>query len=61
MFLLLKGGCNWKSFLLIWNMNNVIGGCTLALQIKEITKKFGDFTAVNNLNFTIPEKEMFGF
>ncbi|MFD6440429.1 ATP-binding cassette domain-containing protein, partial [Peribacillus sp. NPDC060186] len=33
----------------------------MALQIKEITKKFGDFTAVNNLNFTIPEKEMFGF
>ncbi|MGX2958858.1 ABC transporter ATP-binding protein [Peribacillus sp. JNUCC 23] len=33
----------------------------MALQIKGVTKKFGEFTAVNNLNFTIPEKEMFGF
>ncbi|WP_110926418.1 ABC transporter ATP-binding protein [Bacillus massiliglaciei] len=33
----------------------------MALQIKDVTKKFGDFTAVNNLNLTIPENEMFGF
>jgi ABC-2 type transport system ATP-binding protein len=33
----------------------------LALQLKQVTKKFGDFTAVNALNFSIPEKEMFGF
>ncbi|MFE4813801.1 ABC transporter ATP-binding protein [Peribacillus simplex] len=33
----------------------------MALQIKEVTKKFGEFTAVNQLDLTIPEKEMFGF
>ncbi|MCM3675257.1 ABC transporter ATP-binding protein [Peribacillus simplex] len=33
----------------------------MSLQIKEVTKKFGDFTAVNQLDLTIPEKEMFGF
>jgi ABC-2 type transport system ATP-binding protein len=33
----------------------------LALHINNITKRFGNFTAVNNLQFTIAEKEMFGF
>lgn len=33
----------------------------MVLHIKEVTKKFGDFTAVNKLDLTIPEKEMFGF
>ncbi|KOO47139.1 ABC transporter ATP-binding protein [Priestia koreensis] len=33
----------------------------MALQIEHVTKRFGDFTAVNNLSLTIPEKEIFGF
>ncbi|MBD8067732.1 ABC transporter ATP-binding protein [Bacillus sp. PS06] len=33
----------------------------MTLQIKEVTKKFGHFTAVNQLSIEIPEKEMFGF
>ncbi|RFU62259.1 ABC transporter ATP-binding protein [Bacillus sp. V59.32b] len=33
----------------------------MALQINHVTKKFGNFTAVDSLNFTIAEKEMFGF
>jgi ABC-2 type transport system ATP-binding protein len=37
------------------------GGIRLALHINNITKRFGNFTAVNNLQFTIAEKEMFGF
>ncbi|SFB95288.1 ABC-2 type transport system ATP-binding protein [Bacillus sp. OV322] len=33
----------------------------MALQINHVTKRFGEFTAVDSLDFTIPEKEMFGF
>jgi ABC-2 type transport system ATP-binding protein len=33
----------------------------MVLQIDHVTKRFGTFTAVNNLSLTIPEKEMFGF
>ncbi len=33
----------------------------MALIIDSVTKKFGKFTAVDNVNFNIPEKEIFGF
>ena len=33
----------------------------MALIIDSVTKRFGSFTAVNNVSFTIPEKEIFGF
>jgi ABC-2 type transport system ATP-binding protein len=33
----------------------------MALKIENITKRFGQFTAVENLSLVIPEKEMFGF
>ncbi|MBM6617670.1 ABC transporter ATP-binding protein [Bacillus suaedaesalsae] len=33
----------------------------MSLQIKNVTKRFGNFTAVNDLSITIPEREMFGF
>ncbi|MDQ0268954.1 ABC transporter ATP-binding protein [Cytobacillus purgationiresistens] len=33
----------------------------MTLQIDHITKRFGEFTAVDDLSLTIPEKEMFGF
>ncbi len=33
----------------------------MTLVLEHVTKKFGDFTAVNDLSLTIPEKEMFGF
>jgi ABC-2 type transport system ATP-binding protein len=33
----------------------------MVLKLENVTKKFGNFTAVNNLNISIPEKEMFGF
>lgn len=33
----------------------------MVLQLKNVTKKFGAFTAVDNLSISIPEKEMFGF
>ena len=32
----------------------------MALQVKNVTKRFGTYTAVNQLDFTIPEGEMFG-
>ena len=32
-----------------------------AVQAEELTKKFGDFTAVDNVSFEIPEGEIFGF
>ena len=33
----------------------------MALVINDVTKRFGDFTAVDNISFSIPEKEIFGF
>lgn len=33
----------------------------MVLKIEQVTKKFGNFIAVDNLSITIPEKEMFGF
>lgn len=33
----------------------------MALEIKNVTKKFGTHTAVDSLSLRIPEKEMFGF
>ncbi|MEW9501676.1 ABC transporter ATP-binding protein [Jeotgalibacillus marinus] len=33
----------------------------MTLHIKNVTKRFGDHVAVNNLSLTIPEKSMFGF
>lgn len=33
----------------------------MALQLHNVSKRFGDFTAVDQLTLTIPEKEMFGF
>ncbi|TLS38041.1 ABC transporter ATP-binding protein [Pseudalkalibacillus caeni] len=32
----------------------------MALDIKDVTKRFGAFTAVDHLNLTVPEKEIFG-
>lgn len=37
------------------------GGKIMVLQISHVTKRFGQFTAVDDLTLTIPEKEMFGF
>ncbi|MGN1401416.1 MAG: ABC transporter ATP-binding protein [Bacillus sp. (in: firmicutes)] len=33
----------------------------MALIIDSVTKRFGQFTAVDNIEFNIPEKEIFGF
>src|SRR5699024_10560329 len=33
----------------------------MSLELNKVTKKFGDFTAVQPLTLTIPENEMFGF
>lgn len=32
-----------------------------AIEVKNLTKKFGDFTAVDNVNFTVKQGEIFGF
>jgi ABC-2 type transport system ATP-binding protein len=37
------------------------GVTKMVLKLKNVTKRFGQFTAVNDLSLTIPEKEMFGF
>ena len=34
---------------------------TMTLKLERVTKRFGDFTAVDDLSLEIPEKEMFGF
>jgi ABC-2 type transport system ATP-binding protein len=33
----------------------------MTLSLNNVTKRFGNFTAVDNLSISIPEKEMFGF
>lgn len=33
----------------------------MGLRLENVTKKFGSFTAVDRLSFTIPEREIFGF
>ena len=33
----------------------------MGLKLENVTKRFGQFTAVNDLSLEIPEKEMFGF
>lgn len=33
----------------------------MSLKLEQVTKRFGKFTAVNELSLEIPEKEMFGF
>jgi ABC-2 type transport system ATP-binding protein len=37
------------------------GGRRMALVIDHVTKRFGSFTAVDSIKFSIPENEMFGF
>jgi ABC-type uncharacterized transport system ATPase subunit len=32
-----------------------------AISVKNLTKKFGDFTAVDNISFDIPRGKIFGF
>ena len=34
---------------------------TSAISVKELTKKFGDFTAVDKISFDVAEGEVFGF
>ncbi|MDP4169177.1 MAG: ABC transporter ATP-binding protein [Bacillota bacterium] len=33
----------------------------MVLKLEHVTKRYGQFTAVNDLSITIPEREMFGF
>jgi ABC-2 type transport system ATP-binding protein len=40
-------------------MNN--NNHTPAIEVNELTKKFGDFTAVNGVTFQVPRGEIFGF
>ncbi len=37
------------------------GSETYALEAKDLTVKFGDFTAVDHVNFKIKRGEIFGF
>lgn len=36
-------------------------GKSVVLHIENVTKKFGEFTAVDHLTLSVPEQEMFGF
>jgi ABC-2 type transport system ATP-binding protein len=42
-------------------VNKWRGVCEMVLKLEHVTKRFGNFTAVDNLSIEIPEKEMFGF
>ncbi len=37
------------------------GGTDIAIEAENLTKKFGDFTAVDHVSFKIPKGEIFGF
>jgi ABC-2 type transport system ATP-binding protein len=37
------------------------GVCGMVLKLEHVTKRFGNFAAVDDLSLVIPEKEMFGF
>ena len=34
---------------------------TAVIEVKDLTKKYGDFTAVDHVNYTVEEGEIFGF
>ena len=40
--------------------NNILKNHTIALQIQNLTKQFGNLTAVNNISFDICKNEIFG-
>lgn len=42
-------------------MTQLPNGSTNAIEIKDLTRRFGDFTAVDSLNFTVPAGMIFGF
>lgn len=46
-----------KSF----NLTSSKGGNTMGLLLENVTKRFGEFTAVDDLMLEIPEKEIYGF
>lgn len=37
------------------------GVCEMVLKLEHVTKRFGNFVAMDDLSLVIPEKEMFGF
>jgi ABC-2 type transport system ATP-binding protein len=41
-------------------MNNHAEYAGNAVEVKDLVKKFGDFTAVNGISFTVPQGEIFG-
>ena len=41
--------------------NNVISQSPVAVQVEGLYRRFGDFTAVDNLGFTVKQGEIFGF
>ncbi len=43
------------------NSMNSTNSINYAIQVKNLTKKFGSFTAVNNISFSVPEGIIFGF
>src|SRR5690606_9908753 len=52
---------NLRSSLAIIRMNAFMRRKIMALQLKNVTKRFGKFTAVDHLSLEIPENELFGF
>jgi ABC-2 type transport system ATP-binding protein len=42
-------------------MKDNMNGSTIAVKVENLEKKFGDFTAVNRINFEVKQGEIFGF
>ena len=49
------------SFVYTKSRETEIGETMNTLEIKNLTKKFGDFIAVDNMSLSIKEGEIFGF
>ena len=40
---------------------NIVEDSPYSIEVKELTKKFGDFTAVDHISFNVKKGEIFGF
>lgn len=50
-----------NNFLFVTFNRRTMGGKIMSLQIEHVTKRFGDFTAVDDLSLTVDEGTMYGF
>ncbi len=60
-FMSIGGGADADENILSLIADGAGGKTGTALEVRGLTKRFGDFTAVNNISLTVPYGEIFGF